>query len=632
MMFMFLPWVTKGQNQLTPAQRNIVISRTDSVLNLYKRYSTFVEDAGYYSKTYAAQFIKLFDEKALLFNDIDPKLKMPVNKNIPLSGLYPQGYVSFVEINYPKGFGIADYLIETRSEAVLLNENNTRQYEIIVTGQKIIETFTADDKVFTRDFPQYEIRIRCKNDFTNFKINTITLTGLKLSPPPPPIKYDKATVLVLNTQSDLIVGAEVTLTIDGKEVARKTSNSNGKVTFSQLSKGNKVILSANNPADSSETNLTLNYEEFIKKEQKLQLVKSTTFSMTFRLLDFKTTHPISGARISYKINDKGVKETIAENGGFKIERLKVKDWIELGISKEGYQTLKESFVVSRIDSEKTIFLKEIPAEKSLGFFIGGGMNRPKSSANTEQEWISAAGLEVGLTFNYFPKMLKKNNFDLGLYGGVYYVNSKFEVKSDEFLGQYSYTDIEMDECNLIVFAEDIDEAYSISSFDLGLGMIFRKSLSENLSITINAGPVFSISAMSSFSINSTSQKVDYSGKYSGEFYDVELRDINRLGYTSDNTPQINNSRLDINKFNLGINIGASLSYSVNKLMDISAGLFYRTIVTNMLSDESTGYLSYLLNGSENQAPSPNYRGLFHTQDKYSQSLLGLQLGLTYKIQ
>jgi hypothetical protein len=228
--------------------------------------------------------------------------------------------------------------------------------------------------------------------------------------------------------------------------------------------------------------------------------------------------------------------------------------------------------------------------------------------------------------------LKKNNFHLGLYGAVSYVNSKFKGQSEEFLDQYNYTDIEMDECNLIISAHDIDEAYSISSLDLGLGIIFRKSLSDNISFSLNAGPVFSLSTLSSFSINSTSQKVDYSGKYSAEYYNVELRDITRLGYTSGNTPQINNSRLDINKFNLGIKIGASLNYSLNKLLDISAGLFYRTILTNMLSDESTGYLSYLLNGSGDQAPSPDYRGLFHTQDKYSQSLLGLQLGLTYKIQ
>ena len=626
-----MPWGARSQNTLTTAQRNLVINRTDSVMNLYKRYSTFVEDAGNYSKTYSAQFIKLFGEKALVFNDVDPETKTQGKANGQLLGLTPQVYVIYVQNNYPSGIGIADFNVEKRSEPVSVNGG--KEYEITVTGQKKIETFTVNDKVFAREFPDYEIKISCKSDFTNFKISAISLTGSKLitSLPPPPA--DEGIVTVTNAQGKPVSGAIVILTVDGKEVGQKISKPDGKVYFKLLAKGKDVLVSGKLNSDSTSGSLPLTYDAFIKQNVELKLTKKATTSMVFKIVDSKSMQPIAEASVLYTTKGKSVKYQTEMNGSITITGLESGEKFDLLIEKDGFAQKKEAVAVNGKNmAERTIKVDAIPDRKEVCFFVASGKNLPAVTQSGTQNWESksGSGFAVGLGYNYYAKNLKMKFFDLGLYGNLSYVSSKSEGSSAGYLGQYEYTDVENDKCVLNVLAKDISETYNISAIDLGFGAVFSKDfLEKKLIVSLNVGPVFSYTMANSFDLNSGT--VAYSAVYSN-YYNTELSGIDRLGYSKAAAPAPVDNSLMVKKLNIGLNIGATIGYALNKQIGVNAGLYFRKILTNMIDDNSPGYISYLLNDQGKTIPVQDYKSLFNTLDKYTQSLIGLQLGLTYKIQ
>jgi hypothetical protein len=630
LILIIMPYSTIAQPRLNSMQRTQLINSTDSLIDLYNKYSTFVEDAGNFSKAYAAQFIKLFSDKSLLFNDIDPSLKMPVNVINPVPGLTPEEYVRFAESFYPRGIGISDFESQNTTEPISVN--NGKEYEITTTGQKKIETFAEDESLFTREFSQYEIQITCKSDLTNFKITSITLSGLKLNSPSPAIKKDQSKVIVYGPNGKTLSGVIVRLEIDGKEIGKKVSKPDGTAWFKQLERGKSVTIYCEYPKDSTISGVfPMKYEDFIKSEIKLPLAPKETISMTFRIIDEKGFIP--HASINCKSGSKDLKLKSDRTGYFTIYRLPPGEKIVLIINMDHYEQKTEVVIVSDLGtSPYMIKMMKIPNERNLGVRFIDGINIPSfQSGDNDVNISSTPGMGLGLSINYqyFRENLKKKYFELGYYGELSYLNRKSKGKSDEYIAHYNYTDIEDDICTLNVTGHNITESYSLSSMNLGFGVIFRKKLQEHLSLKVDLGPVISLNSKGK--INIESGTVDYSGTYGEEYFGVTIDDIYRLGYSAGTSPELTDNSLIVKGINLGLKIGLSVDYTINERFGINGGLLYMSTLTNMASGGSEPYFSYLKNNEETGRPITDYKGLFNTVDQYKQSLLAGQVGFTFKI-
>jgi len=150
-----------SQRTFTPAEKKLIDQRSDSIINAYWEYSSFVADidAEKISENIVGKFKDLFvSYDAEVINDIDYTKKLPTR--IPL-----KKYIEYVREWYPQGLTV-DLKVKKKNPPETLDKRN---YSMVVNATKEVKGLYLDEHLYAYKAAQ-NILIRFSDQINGFKI------------------------------------------------------------------------------------------------------------------------------------------------------------------------------------------------------------------------------------------------------------------------------------------------------------------------------------------------------------------------------------------------------------------------------------------------------------------------------
>lgn len=611
--------------QFNSKQQTEIIIKTDSLINLYNTYGTFFEEVGYCSSIAAGNYARLFDQGALLFDDLDTKdhqLK---------TGLFIQDYIEKARIIFPECLRKAEFKLSERGNPVQGKNNN---FQVTLTGEKEIMAITDPEKLelYRHTFNNYQITIAFDKDLNNFRIENTGIKGWIIFPPV------NVSFIVKGPDGRPMPDVSVELKLDGKEFQRISTDENGEVSFKKINPNVKQVfisaVSLENPDLKFSDSRLL--QEIKDKKIPISVAEEKPIALKVHLQDAKSKEKISQAYVIITWAGKEIKR-VTDNSGFcEAEINSGARNITIWAYAEGY--ISQSINIRQISPGRPtrIELKREPLPQYFLANLAAGIMLANTEAPRNSNFIDwqmirnkpCFGLNLG--YEIFPKLMKLTFLDLGLFGQLTFAKQQFNLKAaSASCSADNFIDPDKSNGTLNMSIDSPIDKYSLLNTVLSAGIVAHYQLIPGM-VALHASIGPSLLIIPSLTHDFAAGNSAFYGTYGNDFFGTPFYQLTRYGYND-----VASSKMIMQKslksFGVGITLQAGGLYTLNDKIGLSLELTYSGLINNMLYENDHNYLAYIQYLDESSAPKIEYQyfGMLNSQDSFRWANLGIQLGVRY---
>ncbi|MBS4057033.1 MAG: hypothetical protein KGZ82_06925 [Bacteroidales bacterium] len=608
---------------ISEKERLGILSMTDSIIGKYNDYGTFSEEYGSFSNRYATLFVGLFEERAILIDDLSD-----FNPNVTkeVIGVSPGEYKKIANDIYPSGILIADFKREATPKIKVLKDG----YEIELTGSKEIR-FLLGDRQFTRTLSNYKISLIISKDFDYVKITGTSISGISIKEPPK--YYTKGFRSIYN---DLPVNdAIIELYIDNELFARKISHNMGLVWFRnipQFKNASVVVYSINDSTLRFGKQL---YLEEVKNGTvlNLPLERLNKNKLVLSIRDPKNK-VVSNVYVTYTIQKTTYKVQSDVHGQIELNLLGTGDKVNFTLEKQDYQTSTQSiYIKKQVSQYERLTIYPMPPLRKVNLnslpnmlFLNGSI-----AANSQPKLTAEPSVAFEICFDSYPTFYKHNRYRWGYYTSIDLHNISLMASSDGISETYTdvYQDSDGDTVSLVINSKKIDEQYEFNTIGLSVGPTILFPLGNTgIQFKFSAGPL--INYIPKINYTTKSGEISIAGRLSEQYYNTVVTDIERYGYGSFPIETMIQNPIAVQKINFGLSAEALLSYQIIKHFEVGLGIKYTSVMTNMMEKDRNFQIARIIL-NETPIPDKSYYGLMNMYESIKVSSIALQIGIIYSI-
>jgi hypothetical protein len=616
-------------SQFTDRQQTEIIIKTDSLITLYNAYGTFFEEVGYCSSIATANYAKLFDQDALLFDDLDTQ-----NHQLK-AGLFVEGYIEKARSIFPECLRKAEFVITERGKPVP-GQNNT--YQVILTGDKEIMAITdiKNFKLYRHTFKNYQVTVAFDKDLNNFRILNTGIKGQTIITPPKPVDIS---FIVKGPDGKPMPNVSVLLKLDGAEFQRKPTDENGEISFKKLPpETREVTIEAISLENSNMKYADVRkFQDLASKKNIIQLTEEKPIAFKIYIQDAKNGEKLKNALVRVSWAGQGTDLKTDAAGFCEIEMNSGTRNITILAQAEGYISLSRN--VSRLSPNRhteKLELKKKPLPQYFRVSLASGIMLTNKEAPQYGEFIGwqmntnkpLMGFSLG--YEIFPNSMRLSFLDIGLFGQLTLAKQQFDLKARSASSSVGdFADPDNGTATLNVSMNNLQEDYSFVNLVLSAGIVVHYQLiPEVVALHASLGP--SLFLVPSVTHNFTDGNSAFYGTYGDDFFGTQFHQLPRYGYTNVTSNEMVSQK---SLKSLGIGYTAQLGglYILNDKFGLTLELIYTGLISNMLIENNNNYLAYIQYLDESGYPPKEYQyfGMLNSRDSFRWSNVGIQVGVRY---